>query len=106
MAMDNGSKRPVYEAIKVAELPEDVRQPRKGPRTDPKLRHALDTAKAEPGAWFCIGQYVAENGAKTKEKAIAAKKIKLPDGRWEMTTRVVERPDGSRGSNLYAKFVG
>ena len=117
---NNESRRPIYAARKVGELPEDATLPRKGPRTDPKFTKAMLDAQADPTHdWWEVGWYKSDNGAKHMAKRIDRHEVKIPAGRWEMDTRRVDlatlppeerkrlgAPDSGRWSVLYAKYVG
>src|SRR5215471_182890 len=117
---NNDSRRPIYAARKVGELPEDATQPRKGPRTDPKFTKSMLEAKADPDrTWWEVGTYKSDNGAKHMAKRIEQNQVKIPAGRWEMDTRRIDletltteerkrlgAPASGRWSVLYAKYVG
>lgn len=99
--------RPEYVAQRVDELPEDVTQSRKGPRTAPEFTEAMLVAQGDPNVWYCVATYKSDNGAKTMAKKIEAKSVRLPAGDWELETRRIEAPNGDgRWSRLFAKFLG
>lgn len=103
--------KPTYAAEKVSELPADLTLPRSGPRTDPKLIEALQTAQADAGEWYCVGTFESANGARTALKRIEKKAVTIPSGDWDFEARRVEAPNSTeaapvRWSKLYAKYLG
>lgn len=105
---DRKRQRPEYKAEKLeGDLPDDVTQPRSGPRTDPSFTEAMLVAQADPGGWYCVATYKSDNGAKTMAKRIDKKEVKIPAGEWELETRRIQAPNGDgRWSKLYARFIG
>lgn len=103
--------KPTYAAEKVSDLPTDLTLPRSGPRTDPKLIEAMQTAQADAGEWYCVGTFESANGARTAMKRIQAKKVTIPTGEWNIEARRIEAPNSTeaapvRWSKLYAKYLG
>jgi len=101
--------RPVYAAKKVDVVPDDAAQPREGPRTPRDFTTAMNVAMDDPGEWYEVGDYQSENGAKNMLKRIQRQDVKVPGGpdtKWEILPRRVDKPDGKRGSKLFAKFLG
>ena len=101
-------QRPDYIAeAPIAELPEDiVGSNRTGPRTDPKFTAAMESAKTAPvGQWVPVATFKSDGGAKTLFKKIVAKKVKIPEGEWDIEFRRVAGPNGEVWSKLYAKLI-
>lgn len=101
-------QRPVYVAERIdGDLPEDITLPRSGPRMDPRLKEALQVAAEDPGAWYCVGVYTSDTGARNTQKRFQRHELELPKGEWELESRRSHAEDGvTRHSKLYAKFCG
>ncbi len=91
----------------IDQLPDDIiASKRTGTRTDPKFTAAMEAARTAPqGLWVPVATFKSEGGAKTLFKKIVAKKVKIPEGEWDIEFRRVNGPNGDVWSKLYARQI-